>query len=508
MYKKMTLNINCHFAKKKEVSRMLPNKNTHRTSIPVELQDMKRSELGDKFAELHRQLQETKKSMLVIVDGWEASGKGFLLKDLTRELDPKHYEVAVFDESTLEDEQRPYLRRFFMRSPKRGQIVFFDRSFYYDLFHQLDMKEKTLNHILDDISFVEKALAHDDTIVVKFFIHHSKDEMADRIEALKEDSYRKVLVTKQDKDQLKNYKAYRKHFTEILEKTNFEETPWHILHVDDQKDQSRLALKTCIDCLEDWLSRDLTRPQLDLDFIGNSPDIVGQVDHSPIISKKDYDDIKEDLQEQAANLLFRAYQENKGVIVAYEGSDAAGKGGNYQRLTRLMDPRGYDVATVAAPNDEELNHHYLWRFYRDFPSLGRMTIFDRTWYGRVLVERIENLTPVYRWQEAYEEINQMEHNITDQDYLLLKYLIIIDKDTQYNRFMGREKDPDKQYKITDEDWRNRDKFDIYNTAMNEMVAATSTKEAPWKVISGVDKRHARITVLKDFIKRMEAFLDD
>ncbi|MGH2118326.1 phosphate:AMP phosphotransferase, partial [Aerococcus sp. L_32] len=174
MYKKMTLNINCHFAKKKEVTRMLPNKNTHRTSIPVELQDMKRSELGDKFAELHRQLQETKKSMLVIVDGWEASGKGFLLKDLTRELDPKHYEVAVFDESTLEDEQRPYLRRFFMRSPKRGQIVFFDRSFYYDLFHQLDMKEKTLNHVLDDISFVEKALAHDDTIVVKFFIHHSK----------------------------------------------------------------------------------------------------------------------------------------------------------------------------------------------------------------------------------------------------------------------------------------------------------------------------------------------
>src|SRR5699024_884948 len=290
MYKKMTLNIHCHFVKKKEVSRMLPNKNTHRKSIPVELQDLKRSELGEKFAELHRQLQETKKSMLGIVDGWEASGKGFLLKDLTRELDPKHYEVAVFDESTLEDEQRPYLRRFFMRSPKRGQIVFFDRSFYYDLFHQLDMKEKTLNHVLNDISFIEKALTDDDTLVVKFFIHHSKDEMTDRIETLKEDSYRKVLVTKQDKDQLKNYKAYRKHFTEILEKTNFEETPWHILHVDDQKDQSRLALKTCIDSLEDWLSRDLTRPQLDLDFIGNSPDIVGQVDHSPIISKKDYDD--------------------------------------------------------------------------------------------------------------------------------------------------------------------------------------------------------------------------
>ncbi|OFU53435.1 MULTISPECIES: phosphate:AMP phosphotransferase [Aerococcus] len=485
---------------------MLPNKNVDRTSIPTDLHDMKRSELGDQFAKLHRQLQETQKSMLVIVDGWEASGKGFLLKDLTRELDPKHYEVAVFEESTLKDAQRPYLRRFFMRAPKRGQIVFFDRSFYYDLFHQLNMKEKRLNHLLNDISFVEKSLTQDDTLVVKFFIHHSKDEMSERIKALKKEPYRKVLVTEEDEDQLKNYKAYRKHFIDILAKTNFKETPWHILHIDDQKDQSRLALKTCIDSLTDWLAKDLTRPQKELHFIDHSPNIVGQIDHSPFISQEDYDDIKEDLQKQAANLLFRAYQENKGVIVVYEGSDAAGKGGNYQRLTRLMDPRGYDVATVAAPNDEEIRHHYLWRFYRDFPSLGRMTIFDRSWYGRVLVERIEGLTPVYRWQEAYAEINQMEHNITNQDYLLLKYLIVIDKDTQYDRFMGREKDPDKQYKITDEDWRNRDKFGLYNTAMNEMLAATSTKEAPWKVISGVDKRYARITVLKDFIKRMEAFL--
>ena len=164
---------------------MLPNKNVDRTSIPTDLHDMKRSELGDQFAKLHRQLQETQKSMLVIVDGWEASGKGFLLKDLTRELDPKHYEVAVFEESTLKDAQRPYLRRFFMRAPKRGQIVFFDRSFYYDLFHQLNMKEKRLNHLLNDISFVEKSLTQDDTLVVKFFIHHSKDEMSERIKALK-----------------------------------------------------------------------------------------------------------------------------------------------------------------------------------------------------------------------------------------------------------------------------------------------------------------------------------
>ncbi|OYQ68046.1 phosphate:AMP phosphotransferase [Aerococcus sp. 1KP-2016] len=488
---------------------MLPKKSAKRTSIPTELQNTSRTVLGEKFAELHRQLQETDKSMLVIIDGWESSGKGFLLKDLTRELDPKHYEVAVFNEAVLQDEKRPYLYRFFMRSPKRGQIVFFDRSFYYELFHNLDIKEKRLDHLLNDISFVEKALHDDDTLVVKFFIHQTKDEMAKRIEDSHDKTDYDALSTKDDEHQLENYKAFHQHFSTILEKTNSDDLPWHILYVDGQKDQSREALKISIDSLEKWLQADLTRPAQE-DFLAGLDTAVAplsQIDHSASISETDYELEKENLQQRAADLLYKAYKMNKGVIVAYEGSDAAGKGGNYQRLTRLMDPRGYDVSTVSAPNAEEASHHYLWRFYRDFPSLGRMTIFDRTWYGRVLVERIENFTPTYRWQEAYDEINQMEHNLTDQNYLLLKYLIVIDKDTQYDRFMGREKDPDKQYKITDEDWRNRDKFDDYVQAMNDMVLKTSTPEAPWKLISGVDKRHARIAVLKDFIQRMEAFLE-
>lgn len=477
-------------------------------SISEDLQDTKRSDLGEKFAEIHRQLQETDKSMLVIIDGWESSGKGVLLKDLTRELDPKHFEVAVFEEADQNEQNYPYLYRFFMRSPKRGQIVFFDRSFYYDLFHRLDLSEKRLNHLLADISFIEKALSNDDTLILKFFIHQTEDEMADNIKQLKKDDYRNILVTDQDEAQLDNYKDYHKHFSEILTKTNFDRSPWHILYTDGQKDQSRLALQMCIDQLTDWLDQDLSRPDLSLDFLDSDQAPLSEVDFSASISKEDYDDIKEDLQKEAGDLMFRAYQEDKGIIIAYEGTDAAGKGGNYQRLTRLMDPRGYDVSTVSAPNEDEANHHYLWRFYRDFPSLGRMTIFDRTWYGRVLVERIEGFTPVYRWQEAYAEINQMEHNLTDQDFLLLKYLIVIDKDTQYDRFMGREKDPDKQYKITDEDWRNRDKFDEYTQAMNEMIIATSTEDAPWTIVPGNDKRYARIVVLKDFIKRVKAFLNE
>ncbi|MCZ0716823.1 phosphate:AMP phosphotransferase [Aerococcus kribbianus] len=485
---------------------MLPSKKVKRYEISEELSDKKRSELGEAFAKVHRQLQETDKSMLVIVDGWESSGKGFLLKDLTRELDPKYFEVEVFEESGVDDSKFPYLRRFFRRAPRKGQIMFFDRSFYYDLFHSLDLSGKRLEHIINDISFVERALHDDDTLIVKFFIHQSKSEMANRIASLEQDDYRDVLLDDSDYDQLKHYKDYFKHFSEILNRTNFAHSPWHILYTDGKKDQSRLALATCIDELEKWLAADLERPLPQLEDLSKQTPPLSTLDLSLTISESDYHDIKDALQEEAADLLYQAYREDKGVIIAYEGTDAAGKGGNIERLTRLMDPRGYDVATVAAPNEEEDSHHYLWRFYRDFPSQGRMTIFDRSWYGRVLVEAIEGFTPDYRTQEAYAEINQMEHNLTHQGYLVLKYLIIIDEDEQYDRFMGREKNPDKQYKITDEDWRNREKFSDYVEAMNEMFLRTSTDHAPWLLVPGNDKRYARIMVLKDFIKRMRDFL--
>ncbi|AMB98583.1 phosphate:AMP phosphotransferase [Aerococcus urinaehominis] len=486
---------------------MLAPELIERQEIDPALSDRKRSDLGEEFAKLHRQLQDTDKSMLVIVDGWESSGKGYLLKDLTRELDPKFYEVATFDQAQDHESCFPYLRRFFLRAPRRGQIVFFDRSFYYDLFHNLDWQGQELAHLIEDIAFVEQALHHDNTLVVKFFIDHTEAEMAKRIKELEKDPYRDVLLSDQDYDQLDNYQAYRQHFIDILNRTNYADTPWQVLHVTGKKDQSRLALQICIDRLAEWLDTDLSRsPQFDFNqaVTGDLP--LDQVDLTAHIDKVDYDEIKDQLQKEAGDLLYQAYRQGKGVILAYEGHDAAGKGGNIKRLTRLMDPRGYDVATTAAPNQEEADHHYLWRFYRDFPSHGRMTIFDRTWYGRVLVERVEGFTPDYRVQEAYSEINQMEHNLVHQGYLVLKYLILIDKDEQYDRFKDREENPDKQYKITDEDWRNREKFAAYQGAMNDMVRYTSSPEAPWTLVPGNNKRYARIFVLKDFIKRMQAFL--
>lgn len=480
-----------------------------RYEIDKTLSDMKRSDLGERFAELHRELQKTDKSMLVIIEGWESSGKGFLLKDLTRELDTRKYEVAVFEETDTHDAGYPYLRRFMKYAPKNGQIMFFDRSFYYDLMseHQWDTTPEEFDHLVEDIQFIEHALRDDDTLIVKFFLQQTEEEMHDNIEKLKDDPYRHVRLSDRDHYQLKHYDSFKEHFEEIMKKTN--DVPWRILYADGKKDQSREALQICIDELEYFLVADEVDTEVELAALPENDALpLSQLDLSKSIDEAKYDDLLDELQERAGELLYQTYIENKSVIVVYEGTDAAGKGGNIRRLTRQMDPRGYDVATVASPDASELARHYLWRFYRDFPSEGRMTIFDRSWYGRVLVERVEELTPVYRWQQAYEEINQMEHNLVHQGILVLKYLIIIDKDEQLERFKDRQEDPMKQYKLTDEDWRNREEFDDYVDAMNEMVVRTSTDDAPWLVVSGTDKKYARITVLQDFIKRVEAYLKD
>ncbi|WP_343757116.1 phosphate:AMP phosphotransferase [Alkalibacterium iburiense] len=487
---------------------MLPSKQAKRDRIKKELSDTKRSDLGEQFAALHRELMETDKSMLVIVDGWESSGKGYLLKDLTRELDPKHYEVSVFEESSKDESQHPYLYRFFVKSPKRGQIVFFDRSFYYDLFNNPSLDEEKLKHYIEDVSFIEKALTQDDTLVLKFFLHQSKNEMKKNITRLEKDDYRHVRLNEKDYNQLDNYSAYYKHFKKILNQTNYHLSPWHILYVEGKKDTSRQVLQLCLDELDTFLKKDVSRFDPQLPEHSESKDKpLDQVDLSLSISDKDYDKELDDLQKRAGDLLYQVYIEKKAIVVVYEGTDAAGKGGNIERLTRLMDPRGYDVATTAAPTQEEKDRHYLWRFYRDFPTDGRMTIFDRSWYGRVLVERIEELTPSYRWKEAYDEINQMEHNLNHQGYLVLKYLIIIDKEEQLKRFEARAEDPMKQHKLTDEDWRNHEQFDAYKEAMNEMVHYTSTNHTPWKIISGTSKKYARIAVLKDFIESISDYLD-
>ncbi|MBN8219015.1 MAG: phosphate--AMP phosphotransferase, partial [Spirochaetes bacterium] len=213
-----------------------------------------------------------------------------------------------------------------------------------------------------------------------------------------------------------------------------------------------------------------------------------------------------ELQKQLKKLEFRVFQKRIPVVIAYEGWDAAGKGGNIKRLTEKLDPRGFSVIPIAAPSAEEKAHHYLWRFWRHLPKDGHLVVFDRTWYGRVLVERVEGFCQPHEWQRAYGEINRMERELLDHGTVLVKFWLEIDPDEQLRRFKERQETPDKQWKITDEDWRNREKMPLYRQAVDEMLARTSTTEAPWTVVDSVDKRSARIQALQTVIAAIEARL--
>lgn len=468
----------------------------------------KRSELGEQLAKLQRQLKNTDSSMLVIVDGWESSGKGFILKDLIRELDPRYYEVRVFEDPTGEEQAHPFLWRFVRQLPPKGNIVFFDRSFYYEVLNNLRLSKKKLDHQLLDISLLERLLIADGTLVVKLFLNHTEKTMRKRMNKLEADPLRHFLVSKNDQTQLKHYSQYRNHMSEVLEKTNFDASPWKIISTEHKKNGSRIALRHIIEQLERHLEQtqeDKFLSKWNPHLLHESADL-SKLDLNKEISQDEYDDKKEKLQRRAGELIYRYWMEGIPCVIVFEGTDAAGKGGAIERLTRHMDPRGYDVATTAAPTKNEDAYHYLWRFYRTLPEKGRLTIYDRSWYGRVLVERVEGFTAKNRWQDAYHEINEMEHNLIHEGTLLLKFLIIIDKNEQKDRFDARENDPEKSYKLTDEDWRNHEKFADYEEAMNDMIEQTSTKEAPWTIVEGNQKHYARIKVLETFIEQAEAFL--
>ena len=202
------------------------------------------------------------------------------------------------------------------------------------------------------------------------------------------------------------------------------------------------------------------------------------------------------------------YRKKIPVIIAYEGWDAAGKGGNIKRVTSGLDPRGYTVYPIAAPDKSEINRHYLWRFYKRLPKDGHVAIYDRTWYGRVMVERLEGFCSENDWQRAYNEMNEFEKELSDWGAVVIKFWVQIDKDTQLARFTERQNTPEKQWKITDEDWRNREKWDLYENAVTEMLQKTNTEFAPWFVLESNDKKYARIKAMKIVIDEIEKKIKD
>lgn len=466
----------------------------------------KRSELTTQLSRLNRLIQNLKLPVLIVIDGWESSGKGYMINELIQGLDPRYYRVSVFDEPNEEERRRPFLWRFVNKMPRRGHLALFDRSYYFHLLNQPELGKEEKRSAVEDILALEKMLWEDDTIVIKFFLHQKEKTQHVRIDELKKDQNRCFMVTPRDEAQYKNYEKYLEHFDGILEMTSTDLVPWYVVSSEDLKEASKNIIGLTVDALQNGVDRFFNKQKAGTGMKKREVMLehpLQQVDLTKTIEKKEYRKRLKDLQKKAQEMAYQLYTLGIPSVVVFEGMDASGKGGSIMRLTRKIDPRGYDVLTTAAPDDTEKQYHYLWRFYKNFPKKGKMTIFDRSWYGRVLVERIEGFSSEAQWGRAYEEITKMEHHLQKFGAMVLKYYLHIDSDEQLKRFKEREETPDKMYKITEEDWRNRDKWPAYIEATNEMLVRTHTKEAPWIIVEGNDKRYARIKVLETFIKRAQ-----
>lgn len=465
-------------------------------------------ELETKLARLEQEIKSRQMPVMIVFEGWSASGKGMIMSRILNILDPRYFKVYSMHKDTEEVTMRPYLWNYWTKIPKNGQIVIIDKSYHRTIINpDYKLTDKECSNFYNDINAFEQTLNDSGLVIIKLFMHVSREEQKKRLLSLSRNDETSWRVNDKNFNQNKEYNKYLDLFDEMVFRTNTEKNPWHIIEADDDKYATVKVFKTVINSIEIEIKKRDAIPEIDIEpKFNDTVDVLKNVDLSQTISEDEYKKQLKYYQNKIRNLGYKMYKKRKSVIIAYEGWDAAGKGGNIKRITQKMDPRGYEVVPVSAPSRDELNHHYLWRFWNKIPKDGHLAIFDRTWYGRVMVERIEGFCTQDEWSRAYREINDMEFNIVNHDILLIKFWLHIDKQEQLNRFNERQENPLKQYKITEEDWRNREKWDLYEKAVNEMIFRTSTRYTPWIVVESNDKKFARIKTLKYVVEKLEDFL--
>ena len=469
-------------------------------------------EAEEKLGLLQRECKDAGIPVILVFEGMGAAGKGVQINRLIQALDPRGFDVYACDRPTEDEQMRPFLWRYWTKTPAKGRIAVFDRSWHrsvqVDRFDGLTREDKLGDAYQDILSF-EKQLCDDGTVIMKFFLYIDKDEQKKRfkkLEGSKETSWR---VTEEDWNRNKDFDRYLKMNEEMLEKTDTDYAPWVIIEAVDKDYAALKIVSTVMDRLEYELEH--RRPEDEKTAQRQESKtrerfkngVLSGIDLSKSLTEEVYKTRLKKLQKRLAELHSELYRLRIPVVIGFEGWDAGGKGGAIKRLTSNLDPRGYRVNPTAAPNDIEKVHHYLWRFWNSVPKAGHIAIFDRTWYGRVMVERIEGFCSEAEWRRAYQEINEMESHMANAGAVVLKFWLHIDKDEQERRFRERQANPAKQWKITDEDWRNREKWDQYEEAVNEMLIRTSTTYAPWIVVEGNDKRYARVKVLQTVVDALE-----
>lgn len=467
-----------------------------------------------RLTELQQQVKEKKLPVIILFDGWGAAGKGSLISKLILNFDPRGAGVTSFVGADAAESRKPLLWRYWTAIPAQGEIAVFDRSWYQDittavLEEKVSRKERLRR--IESVKTFERQLADDGTLLIKFFLHIDQKEQKKRFSKLEENKNTAWRVTELDWKRNRHYDDYYQVFDQTLRETSTEYAPWQIVGSHDQNSAVIQIYRTVVSEIERALERKDDKPASgeiqpgDFDLV--SIPKLSEIRLDKQIEPDRYQQQLKEAQAKLKKLHNKLYRKKIPVVIAYEGWDAAGKGGNIKRVAAALDPRGYEVIPVAAPDKTELAHHYLWRFWKRLPKTGHIAIFDRTWYGRVMVERIEGFCTQDQWRRAYREINEFEKELSDWGAVIVKFWIHIDQDEQLKRFKERENTPAKRWKITEEDWRNREKWSLYEEAVNDMLRNTSTDFAPWNIIESQDKRFARIKALKILISAIEERLE-
>ena len=463
-------------------------------------------ELRARLIGQQQQIREKKLPVLVLIEGWAAAGKGSLIKEIISEIDPRFYNVvspAVIPES---ESRYPFLYPYAAAIPENGKLIFLDSGWMEALVRKrlrLEISGKEYKRRVRAVKEFERQLRDGGYLVLKLFLHIDEEEQEERLEALCDNADTEWRVAPDDLWQHREYKTFLKAYDDFMDDTD-DPVKWHVLDGQKKRAAVRDAMKLLVEKIDKALAKEryVGEPFEEKFPLLKMPKLA-EVDLSPTISDEEYKSELKKLQKRLSELHNVIYRKKIPVILCYEGWDAAGKGGNIRRVAYPLDPRGFDVHPIASPLPHELNRQYLWRFWTRLPRTGHICIFDRTWYGRVMVERLEGFCSEKDWKRAYNEINEFERQLTDWGAVLLKFWIHIDQDTQLARFTERQNTPEKQWKITDEDWRNREKWPQYEEAVDEMLQKTSTENAPWYIIESNDKHYARIKALKIIVKALE-----
>ena len=448
--------------------------------------------------------------VVIIVAGMDGAGKSLTVNTLNEWMDPRYIQTHGMSEASDEELERPHMWRFWRLLPPKGQIGIFDGSWYSWPIHERasgHIKDARLDQALNKVVSFEQMLIDEGALVLKFWMHLSRDAQKKRLRKLEGDPLTRWRVTDRDWKHFAMYETFREVSERVLRRTSSAGAPWVVVEAQDPRYQKLTVGRVLLEALKARLAEPEPAPRAapaaPLLPVLDGLNIIRSLDLTQAIAKPDYDRLLEKYQGRL-NLLTRHKDfKDHNVVLVFEGADAAGKGGSIRRITQAIDARLCHITPIAAPTEEERAQPYLWRFWRNLPRRGRLAIFDRSWYGRVLVERVEGFCTEPDWLRAYGEINDFEEQIVDSGGIVVKFWLSISQEEQLRRFQERQDSPFKRFKITEDDWRNRAKWGAYEAAICAMLDRTSTEIAPWTLVESENKYFGRIKILRTLCESIE-----